>query len=252
LFTKEAVDSFSFFQIGNVDSTDLIPIIKGAYTLKDSFLLISEVEDMEKSFPNYYDTSDIYDLSRSELRAMNKADKIQDIYRLHGVNKNINPTKNHNVTFISIFVFAIQLLAFITLAYLGIWLANYGKTSFRQKKSINKVLVLISIAFLIAVIGDALTFGMERDLTLLFRFIRNLGTIFMFYGTYNFFNKILKNRFSFVMYQLLLASSLIISGVFIEIISQFFLILYKEGKMETNILTLFDYEDNSAIIIEYC
>ena len=248
---KEPNDSFSFFQIGNVDSTDLIPIIKGAYMLKDSVLLVSEIEDMDKSFPNYFDTSDIFELSRSELRAMNKADKIQQIYRTYGINRNVRPSKSHNVTFLTTFVFIIQLLAFITLAYLGIWLVNSGKTSFRHKKSINKVITLIVIAFLIAIIGDALTFGIVRDLNLLFRFIRNLSTIFMFYGAFILLNEFLENRFSFLKYQLLLAGGLIISGVFVEIISQFVLVLYKEGKFETNIVTLFDYEDNSTIIIDF-
>ena len=40
----EANDSFSFFQIGNVDSTYEVPIIKGAYEISDSFLLESTIE----------------------------------------------------------------------------------------------------------------------------------------------------------------------------------------------------------------
>lgn len=248
---KEGLDSFSFFQIGNVDSTDLIPIFKGAYDLKDSVLLASEVEDMSKFFPNHFDTSDIYDLSRRELRTMNKAGEIQQIYRQDGKLNNVRPNKEPNTTFLMAFIFLIQFLAFVTLIYLGIWLANYGKTNFEQKKSINKVITFIGIAFLLALVGEALTFGREDELNLLFRFIRNLGTVFMFYGAYSMFSKFFKNRFSYLKYQLLLAGGLIISAVFIEIINQFLWMFYKEGRFETNLMLLFDLEDNPTIVIDF-
>lgn len=248
---KEGLDSFSFFQIGNVDSTDLIPIFKGAYPLKDSVLLASKVEDMGTSFPNYFDTSDIYDLSRKEMRRMNKAGKIKQIYRTHGKLNNVRPTKEPNTNFIMAFLFLLQLLAFVTLAYLGIWLANYGKSNFRHKKSINKVITFIGIAFMIALLGEALTFGREGELNLLYRFIRNLASIFMFYGAYLLLNKLFEKRYSFLKYQLLLAGGLILSGVFIEIINQFSLVLYKEGRLETSIMTLFNFEDNSTVVIDF-
>lgn len=248
---KEGLDSFSFFQIGNVDSTDLIPIFKGAYSIKDSVLMASKVEEMSEFFPNHFDTSDIYDLSRKELRAMNKAGEIQQIYRQYGKLNNVRPTKEPNTTLIMAFVFLIQFLAFVTLIYLGIWLANYGKTKFEQKKSINKVITFIGIAFLIALVGEGLTFGREDELNLLFRFIRNLGTVFMFYGAYSLFTKFFKNRFSYLKYQLLLAGALILSAVFIEIINQFLLVFYKDGRWETNIMSLFDFEDNATIVIDF-
>ena len=248
---KETIDSFSFFQIANVDSADLVPILKGAYTLTDSILLYSEIEDMEESFPNHFDTSDIYKISRKEIRKLNDEGRIKQIYRTYGKLKNIRNPIEDNISFIGAFVLFLQLLAFVTLAYIGIWLANYGKTNFGERKSVNRIITLIGIAFLIALVGEALTFNRKGELDLLFRFIRNLATIFMFYGVYNLLTKFLENRFSFFKYQLLLAGGLILSGIFIEIINQFFLFFYKEGKMEFNVFSLFDYEDNSTIIIDF-
>jgi len=251
---KEEIDSFSFFnffQIGNVDSTDLVPILKGAYQLQDSFLTANHINDMSESFPNHFDTSDIYNLTRKELRQLNDAGKVIQIYRTHGKLNNVRPPKENLELFLTAFVILIQFLAFITLAYIGIWLANYGKTSFRNKKSNNQVITFIGIAFVIALVGQVLTFERKEELGLLFKFIRNLGTIFMFYGVLSILDKFLKIRFSFLKHQLLLVGSLIISALFIEIINQFLIVLYKEGRFEANLLTLFEYEDKATIIIGF-
>lgn len=248
---KEAIDSFSFFQIGNVDSTGLIPIFKGAYILKDSFLLAIQVENMSTSFPNHFDTSDIYDLSRKELRQMNKLGKIQEIYRQSGTLRNVRPSHETNITYITTLFILLQFLAFTTLAYLGIWIVNFGKKSFKDKKSINKVIILIGIAFLFSLLGVTFDFGAVDDRNLLFLFLRNLGSIFLFYQTFNVLSKFLETRFTFIKYQLLLMGGLILSGIVIMLIIQFLFLYYKESRFEVDLSYLFDGEHNKYIVFDF-
>ncbi len=236
---KEPNDSFSFFQIGNVEEIEEVPIFKGAYLIADSFLLETTVQDLEKEFPTHFDTYGFKFSSRTELRALNEAGRIQNIYRQETYGKNLQPSDS-KFMFLSAFFILLQFLAFATLAYIGIWLANLGKNNFQKKKSINQVVILIGIAFLIAIVGAIVELGRIDGTNLLFRFLRNLGTVFLFYGSFNLFNRFLVKHFSFYKHQLLLVGGLILSGIVAELLMQWLSIYFITGRIETTFENLFN------------
>lgn len=235
---REPNDSFSFFQIGNVDDMEEVPIFKGAYLIADSFLLEDRVREMEVEFPDHFDTYGFEFSSRSALREMNEIGAIQSIYRIEEYPK--NSSSDLKIIFLPLLFGFLWFLSFATLAYLGIWLANIGKTSFQNKKPINKVLIFIGISILIAVVGVAVEIGNFNNINLLFRFLRNLGTVLLFYLGFNFLNPFLERHFSFYKHQFLLMGGLIITGIITEIVIQFLSLYFMAEKIETNFENLFN------------
>jgi len=238
---QEPNDSFSFFQIGNVDSTDLIPIIKGAYLVKDAFLNERTVKNMDTHFPDYFDTSDIYSIPRSELHTMNKAGKIAQIYRHDRYE--VKPTeKNYSFYLFTGFLFFLVNAGLICVYYAIIWLSNRGGKQFSVKSHGFQLLIISGITLLVSslmLLNESQPIDYQE---LLFLLMNNLGVAFSLLGLYQFALKYFHKKERFLFNQLILFLLIIFGGGLIILFFQFLMIYLIDNKLEWNLDALFNFE----------
>ena len=248
---KEPNDSFSFFQLGNVDSIGMIPIINGAFLVGQPFLQDRTIKKMDTNFPEYFDTSDILEIPRLDLHKLNREGKIVQIYRHR--NKELNEviiTEDYGMKFFTGLVFFVFGLGNIFIYYFFIWLLNKGNKKFIFKRPLTQLALLILLSIPCSILSIPLQLSNFDFSEFLFLLIRDLGVILSSYALYRKAHSLLNAwKVPFLQKQIIIFLVIIIGSVFVILIFQELLFYILENKFVWDFNTLLDYEIyNSSVI----